>query len=61
MNKDRAHILDELERFHLGKLNEIRVKRGVSTLDRPRQVVIDGTINLKLDARERRLVVTWDE
>jgi hypothetical protein len=32
MNKDRAHILDELERFHLGKLDEIRVKRGYTDL-----------------------------
>jgi hypothetical protein len=59
MIKERKHILDELERFHLGKLDEIRVKRGVSTLDRSRPIVIDGSVNLKIDPTRKELVVSW--
>jgi hypothetical protein len=59
MTKDRAHILDELERFHLGKLDEIRVKRGYSTLDGSRQIVVDGAVNLKIDPSRKELVVSW--
>ena len=59
MTKERKHILDELERFHLGKLDEIRVKRGVATLDGSRPIVIDGAVNLKIDPAKKELVVSW--
>jgi hypothetical protein len=58
---DREHILDELERFHQGKLDEIRVKRGYSTLDGSREFVIGGSVNLTIDPRQRKVVLTWDK
>ena len=61
MTKERAHILDELERFHQGKLDEVRAKRGYSTLDGSRQIVIDGAVNLKIDPSRKELVVTWGQ
>jgi hypothetical protein len=59
MTKERTHILDELERFHLGRLDEIRVKRGYATLDGSRPIVIDGSVNLKIDPTRKELVVSW--
>jgi hypothetical protein len=58
---DREHVLSELEKYYSGKLASVQAKRGYSTLDGPREIVLGGAINLKLDARERRLVVTWDK
>ena len=59
--RNRNEVLDELLEYHQGKINEIRSELGYATVDRPRQIVIDGAINLKLDAQERRLVVTWEK
>ncbi len=61
MTKQRAHILDELQRFHQGKLDEIRVKRGCSALDGARQIVIGGAVNLIIDPRQKKLVLSWDK
>jgi hypothetical protein len=61
MTKDQEHILSELESFHLGKLDEIRVKRGYTTLDGSRQIVIDGAVNLMIDPCQRKVVLTWDK
>jgi hypothetical protein len=57
--RDRNDVLDELESFHLGKLQEIRVKRGPSTLDGSRQMVIDGAVSLKIDPTRKELIVSW--
>jgi hypothetical protein len=61
MNKDRRHILDELERFHQGKLDEVRAKRGHVTLDQPRQLLIGGSLNLQIDPRQHKVIVSWDK
>jgi hypothetical protein len=53
------HILDELERFHQGKLDEVRAKRGYSTLDGSRQIPIDVAVNLRIDPSRKKLVVSW--
>ena len=57
--RDRNEVLDELLEYHQGKLDEIRVKRGYSTLDGSRPIVIDGAVNLKIDPRERTLTLSW--
>jgi hypothetical protein len=59
MTKDQEHILNELDSFHLGKLDEIRVKRGYSTLDGSRQIVVGAAVNLKIDPSRKELVVSW--
>ena len=56
--RNRNEVLDELLEYHQGKIQKLQSKRDYATLDRPQQIIIDGT---KLDARERRLVVTWDK
>jgi len=61
MTKERAHILDELERFHQGKLDEVRAKRNQTALDHPREIVIGGAVNLTIDPRQRKVVLTWDK
>ncbi len=60
MTKEREHILDELERFHQGKLDEVRAKRGHSTLHQPRELVIGGRVSLKIDPQHRKVILSWD-
>lgn len=58
ISKDKLHILNELEKFHLGKLDAIRAKREMATLDGPRQCVVEGAVNLTIDPSRKELVVT---
>jgi hypothetical protein len=59
--RDRNEVLDDLLEYHQGKLDEIRVKRGYSTLDRHREIVIDGAVNLKIDPSRKELIVSWGQ
>ena len=57
---DREHILSELEKYYSDKLVSVQAKRrGIATLDRPREIVIDGSLNLKIDPTRKELVVSW--
>ncbi len=56
---DREQVLSELEKYYADKLASVQAKRGHSTLDHPREIVIGGAVNLKIDARQKTVVLSW--
>ena len=57
---DRDQALDELQRYYEEKLNEVHSKRGYQTLDRPRQLLIGGSLNLTIDPEHKTLTLSWN-
>jgi hypothetical protein len=56
----KEHILSELEKFHQGKLDEVRAKRaGRSQPTTAQEIVTGGSVNIKIDAAHQQLVVSW--
>ena len=59
---DREQVLNELEKYYSEKLASVQAKRqGCHTLDQPREIVIGGAVNLTIDPRQRKVVLTWDK
>ncbi len=60
MSKDQKHILGELEKFHEGKLAEVRTKlAGGSGSVQPREIVTGGKVSIRIDPEHQELVVSW--
>jgi hypothetical protein len=58
----KEHILNELEKFHQGKLDEVRAKRaGHAKPNQAQEIVANGTVNIAIDPRQRKVVLTWDK
>jgi hypothetical protein len=56
----KEHILSELEKFHQGKLDEVRAKRaGRSQPTTPQEIITDGMVNVKINAARKELVISW--
>lgn len=56
----KEHILSELEKFHQGKLDEVRAKRaGRLQPIKPQEVSASGTVNIRIDAEHKQLIVSW--
>jgi hypothetical protein len=60
MNKDRTHILDELERFHQGKLDEVRAKRSGSKLNQVKEIRMSEGLSVRIEASQKRVVLSWE-
>jgi hypothetical protein len=60
VSKDQKHILGELEKFHEGKLAEVRTKlAGHSKRDTEQELVGNETVNVRIDPSRKELVVSW--
>jgi hypothetical protein len=56
----KEHILSELEKFHQGKLDEVRAKRaGRSQPTTPQEIITDGMVNIRVDPKNQQLIVSW--
>ena len=56
----KEHIFNELEKFHKGKLDEVRDKRaGAPKPDQAQELVAGGTINIRVDPSNQQLIVSW--
>jgi hypothetical protein len=59
---DRDRVLNELEKYYSDKLASVQAKRhGQSTLDTPRHLLIGGSLNLLIDPRQHKVIVSWDK
>lgn len=60
MSKDQKHILGELEKFHEGKLAEVRTKlAGHSKPIQSGGIVTGGQVNIQVDPQNQQLIVSW--
>lgn len=60
MSKDQEHILNELESFYEGKLNEVRAKRsGQSKPSQSQEVMAGAGVLVRLYPARKEVTLSW--
>jgi hypothetical protein len=59
-DSDREEVLGELEKYYADKAAAVAAKRaGRSQPTTPQEIVTDGTLNVKINAARKELVISW--
>lgn len=61
LKSDRDQVLDELQRYHEGKLHELAAKRaGHSKLSPVKEIRMSEGLSVRIDAAQKRVVLSWE-